>query len=166
MEAIITAASVASMFMSLASSPADNGFAYNAVWNGEKIEQIYVYSKNQNLLSHKLRYMYEYDSMNRISKKTAMTWNYFDGEWENAYELNYTYGLSGYSLEQNCWNEVTCSFDKKKSKMVYDMLGADVMAVNIYTWDAVLNEYTVSDNMLVMHPVDKVLLALNKKIEE
>lgn len=159
MEAIITVATVAAMYMNLAGSPVENGYNYNARINGGKVEQISVYAKNEGMLSNKLQYDYVYDEAGRLAVQVAKTWNSSRNRWENYYELNYNYDETGYSLVRCDYNKRTGKFDKHVGKYTYEMLDGNVMAVNSYRWDKNCNDYAMVDNILVMNPTPDVLYA-------
>ena len=150
MEVIITAATVASMFFNMANAPEQSGFAYNAQMNGNKVETVRVLKSTDEGLFNKLQYAYDYDSEDRLVKKTVKRWNSVANTWENAYELKYTYAPDGYILVRRDWNKKTQKFDDAKQMMNYKMIQNNVMAVNTYELNK-NNDYVMVNNVLVMN---------------
>nr|MBP7472192.1 DUF3836 domain-containing protein [Prevotella sp.] len=160
MEAIITAATVASMFFNLASSQSSSSYVYNAKIDSDKVEVMNVYNLNDNSLTNKLQCSFKYDAENRLVSKTVQVWNEMSCAWENSYEFRYTYNESGYNLSRCCWNNKTNSFDNAKEYMDYEMIGKDVMAVNTYKYNEESKTYVLVDKILTMHPEKEILYAL------
>ena len=71
MEAIITAATVATMFFNLVNSSEPNGFCYNVAMDQDHVTMVNVFDVSENILEHKLQYEYAYDDQDRLVKKTA-----------------------------------------------------------------------------------------------
>ena len=159
MEIIITAATVASMFFNMANAPEQSGFAYNAQMNGNKVEKVHVLKSTEEGLSNKLQYAFDYDSEDRLAKKTVKRWNSVANTWENAYELEYTYVLDGYTLVRRDWNKKTQKFDEAKQMTNYKMIQNNVMAVNTYELNK-NNDYVMVNNVLVMNPQEDIRYAV------
>ncbi len=166
MEAIITAATVATMFFNVANSSVKNGFNYNATLEGDKIVAVNVYDASSKYLQNKMQYSYSYDENSRLVKKTAQKFNTVTNKWENAYELVYTYSENGYTLSRNNWNAKTQEFENAKQMMAYQMVNKDVMAVSTYKWDDATNDFAQTENILVMSPQQEVLYSLSENIEK
>lgn len=159
MEVIITAATVASMFFNMANAPEQSGFAYNAQMNGNKVETVRVLKSTEEGLSNKLQYAYDYDSEDRLVKKTVKRWNSVANTWENAYELKYTYAPDGYILVRRDWNKKTQKFDEAKQMTNYKMIQNNVMAVNTYELNK-NNDYVMVNNVLIMNPQEDLHYAV------
>jgi len=159
MEIIITAATVASMFFNMANAPEQSGFAYNAQMNGNKVEKVHVLKSTEEGLSNKLQYAFDYDSEDRLAKKTVKRWNSVANTWENAYELDYTYMTDGYTLVRRDWNKKTQKFDEAKQMTNYKMIQNNVMAVNTYELNK-NNDYVMVNNVLVMNPQEDIRYAV------
>ncbi len=166
MEPIITAATVATMFFNVASSPVNNGYNYNATMDGDKIVSVNVYNKDGKYLNNKLQYDYTYDAQNRLTKQVAMRYNSVSGKWENDYVLVYSYEDNGYTLERHDWNKKTMAYNEANEMMVYQMISDNVMAVNTYKKTADDKDFAKVESVTVMNPQHEILMGMAENLEK
>lgn len=150
MEAIITAATVATMFFNVADSTTSD-YVYNAYMVDGKVESLSVMDCNGRYLANKLRYRYSYDGHDRLLQKTAMLWNERKMTWEPEYRLDFAYTENGYSVERRLWDRVANDYGEASERMEYELLFDEVMAVNTYRRDRRTNEFELTGNLLVMN---------------
>lgn len=166
MEAIITAATVATMFFNISGSQSQSDYVYNAKFNDNKVEVMNVYNQTDCGLVNHYQYSYQYDEQNRLVSKTAQKWNETTDRWENAYELCYEYKDCGYEVSRSKWDQKANDFAQADQKMNYEMLGNEVMAVNTFRLDDNTKDYVLVDKILLMHPENEVLYAQTEKMEK
>ena len=160
MEAIITAATVATMFFNLVNSSEPNGFCYNVAMDQDHITMVNDFDVSENILEHKLQYEYAYDDQDRLVKKTAKI--YKAGKWETSYVLDFSYDIAGYSVTRRRWDAKHNSLAQADELMTYETLANGMMAVDTYKWDEKNNDFARVDGFLMMNPGSDVLYALLK----
>ena len=75
MEAIITAATVLTMYFNAVNSNEPN-YMYNGDMEDGKVNKIEVYEKNANAqMTQKMEYCYEYDEQGRLTNKEMLSWD-------------------------------------------------------------------------------------------
>lgn len=160
MEAIITAATIATMFFNVANSTTGD-YAYNAEMNEGRVESLCVMNRDGKFLNNKLRYIYSYDELDRLVQKTAMIWNERKMTWEPEYRLDMAYDFEGYSVERREWNRKTGSYGEASERMEYEMILTQVMSVTKYKRDSRTNEMEHMGKFLVMNPQTELLAGLD-----
>ncbi|MBQ7422815.1 MAG: DUF3836 domain-containing protein [Prevotella sp.] len=163
MESIITAATVATLFFNTATQGTGN-FVYNADMEQGQVKSLCVFNQKGTYLERKLKYSYAYDAEERLVRKEAFIWNEYKNQWEPDYRLDYAYTETGYSLERRNWDRHAKEYGDACSAMEYEMVFGNVMAVNIYKYNARAEELRLTGNMLVMNPQESQLLALESEI--
>ncbi len=101
-------------------------FAYNAEYDGDALTTLYVYQKKTSrrgivTLTPTRQYQYAYDADGRLLSRTSLCWH--RGEWLTMGRLDYTTGLTTYSVEYSRWNPRSQQFDQPAEKMTYTLIG-------------------------------------------
>lgn len=158
METIITAATIMAMYLNSAndmSSP----YYYNADVEDGRVKTMYVLESNGESLNNKLEYRFCYDDEGRLTSKEALRFNAATGKHESEYRIDYTYTADGYTMERCRWNSRKQAYDSADMRTEYRKEFDNVLSVSTFKWNEKRNDMLLVDNMLIMTPYDKYLLA-------
>ena len=161
MDAIITAATIFTMYFNLANATIAGGdFYYNADVQDNKVCTMCVYNENADkMLSSKIKYDFTYDAKNRLVSREAYKWNSETNEWNNYYLINFSYEYDRYDIVLNMWNSKTNAYDMVKEKYVYGVKNNYVTSVHKYKWNDKNREFDFIDHHLSIDNDKPVLMA-------
>ncbi|NDV57560.1 DUF3836 domain-containing protein [Bacteroides sp. 519] len=128
-------------------------FAYNVKTENEVVTEQFVYKVDDSgkYLTQHLKYNFEYDSENRLTQKTTLSWNAWTNKWENSRRLTYSYSDNVCSIEYAEWNKNTNDFSKISERVSYSF---DKMN-QLTSYQAFkLNEKTNEWNMVQNHEIN------------
>ena len=134
MEAIITAATVLTMYFNAVNSN-DANFMYNGDIEDGRVNKIEVYERNDNQqMEQKVEYCYEYDEQGRLTSKEMLSWDDAKNAEKQQYELP---------------QEVT----------LYRSAAPNLTTVKTYKMNEAKDNMFLTSSMIVMEPLDNRLLA-------
>ena len=159
MESIITAATVLTMYFNAINSN-DVNYLYNADMEDGTVNKIEVYQKNdQQQMTQKMEYCYEYDEQGRLSNKEMLSWNEATQSWAKDSRLTYKYYKNGYNVEVSYWNQETQAYDLPVAVTLYRSQAPNLTTVRTYKMNEAKDNMYLSSSMVVMEPLDSRLLA-------
>ncbi len=125
-KAVVMVAVVMASVMSVnAGNPAS--YVKNEEMNGEQLVAKTIYRNEDGHLFRHLRYMYTYDSENRVICKEAVRWDSVKSCWTPYFKLDVSYRSDVVEMDYALWNTKSNAFDKNMEKSTYD-LNSDGMA--------------------------------------
>ena len=132
---------------------ANGNFAYNTEMEGETVaaQVVYLKSEDGKYLSNHLKYNYAYDEEGRLVQKEVLKWDEWNKEWRRSHTLNYTYDLSGYSIEYVAWNDKKQEYADVTAKQTYEESMAGTVAVALYQWDQSEQNWIEQERSLLMN---------------
>ena len=159
MESIITAATVLTMYLNAIGSN-DVNYMYNGDLEDGTVNKIEVYKKNdQQQMTQKMEYCYEYDEQGRLSNKEMLSWNEATQSWAKDSRLTYKYYKNGYNVEVSYWNQETQAYDLPVEVTLYRSQAPNLTTVRTYKMNEAKDNMYLSSSMVVMEPLDSRLLA-------
>lgn len=160
MEAIITAATVLTMYFNAVNSNEPN-YMYNGDMEDGVVNKIEVYAQNANQqMTQKMEYCYEYDEQGRLSNKEMLSWDEARKVWTKSTRLTYKYFKNGYNVEVSKWNAAKQAYDLPSEVTLYRSVGPDMTSVKTYRMNETQDNMYLTDRMIVMEPIDNCFLAL------
>lgn len=140
----------------------NENFAYNVEMEGETVTAQWVYRKSDDgqYLSHHLQYNYTYDEEQRLVQKEVLRWDEWSHSWKNSHVFNYTYGLSGYSVEQVKWNETKGEYADLTAKQTYEECVTGAVAVSLFQWNENDHAWVQQEDKLLMNPSLDYLISM------
>jgi hypothetical protein len=159
MESIITAATVLTMYFNAINSN-DVNYMYNADMEDGKVNKIEVYEqKNDQQMTQKMEYCYEYDAEGRLANKEMLTWDEATQSWTKDSRLTYKYYKNGYNVEVSYWNKSKQAYDLPVEVTLYRSMAPSLTTVKTYKMNEAKDNMYMTSRMVVMEPLDTRLLA-------
>ena len=159
MEAIITAATVLTMYFNAINSN-DANYMYNGDMEDGVVNKIEVYAQNTDQqMTQKMEYCYEYDEQGRLSNKEMLSWNEAQQIWIKSSRLTYRYFKNGYNVEVSQWNADKQSYDLPSEVTLYRQVAPNLTSVKTYKMNESQDNMYLSSRMMVMESLDSHLLA-------
>ena len=159
MEAIITAATVLTMYFNAINSN-DVNYMYNGDMEDGKVNKIEVYEKNSDQqMEQKMEYCYEYDEQGRLTSKEMLSWDEAKQQWTKSSRLTYKYFKNGYNVEVSYWNSDKQQYDLPAEVTLYRSQAPNLTTVKTYKMNEQQDNMYLSSSMIVMEPLDTQLLA-------
>jgi hypothetical protein len=159
MEAIITAATVLTMYFNAINSN-DVNYMYNGDMEDGKVNKIEVYEKNSDQqMEQKMEYCYKYDEQGRLADKEMLSWDEAKQQWTKSSRLTYKYFKNGYNVEVSYWNSDKQQYDLPAEVTLYRSLAPNLTTVKTYKMNEQQDNMYLSSSMIVMEPLDTQLLA-------
>ena len=160
MEAIITAATVLTMYFNAINSN-DVNYMYNGDMEDGKVNKIEVYEKNSDQqMEQKMEYCYEYDEQGRLTSKEMLTWDEATKEWKKSSRLTYKYYKNGYNVEVSYWNADKQQYDLPAEVTLYRSQAPNLTTVKTYKMNEKQDNMYLTSSMVMMEPLDNRLLAI------
>ena len=159
MEAIITAATVLTMYFNAVNSN-DANFMYNGDIEDGRVNKIEVYERNDNQqMEQKMEYCYEYDDQGRLTNKEMLTWDEANKQWAKSSRLTYKYYKNGYNVEVSYWNADKQQYDLPTEVTLYRSQAPSLTTVKTYKMNEKQDNMYLTSSMVMMEPLDSRLLA-------
>ena len=159
MEPIITAATVLTMYFNAINSN-DVNYMYNGDMEDGVVNKIEVYEKNdQQQMTQKMEYCYEYDAEGRLTNKEMLSWDEANKQWTKNSRLTYKYYKNGYNVEVSYWNKEMQAYDLPSEVTLYRSQAPSLTSVKTYKMNEKKDNMYLLSSMIVMEPVDSRLLA-------
>ena len=159
MEAIITAATVLTMYFNAVNSN-DANYMYNGDMEDGVVNKIEVYAANDHKqMEQKMEYCYEYDEQGRLQNKEMLSWDDAKKMWVKSSRLTYKYYKNGYNVEVSQWNNETQSYDLPSEVTLYRSQAPNLTTVKTYKMNETHDNMYLSSRMIVMEPIENSLLA-------
>jgi hypothetical protein len=159
MEAIITAATVLTMYFNAINSN-DVNYMYNGDMEDGKVNKIEVYEKNSDQqMEQKMEYCYKYDEQGRLADKEMLSWDEAKQQWTKSSRLTYKYFKNGYNVEVSYWNSDKQQYDLPAEVTLYRSQAPNLTTVKTYKMNEKQDNMYLSSSMIVMEPLDSQLLA-------
>jgi hypothetical protein len=159
MEAIITAATVLTMYFNAINSN-DVNYMYNGDMEDGKVNKIEVYEKNSDQqMEQKTEYCYKYDEQGRLADKEMLSWDEAKQQWTKSSRLTYKYFKNGYNVEVSYWNSDKQQYDLPAEVTLYRSQAPNLTTVKTYKMNEQQDNMYLSSSMIVMEPLDTQLLA-------
>ena len=160
MEAIITAATVLTMYFNAVNSNEPN-YMYNGDMEDGKVNKIEVYEKNANAqMTQKMEYCYEYDEQGRLTNKEMLSWDEAKKEWQKSSRFTYKYFKNGYNVEVSSWNADKQAYDLPSEVTLYRSQAPNLTSVKTYKMNETHDNMYLTSRTVVMDPLDGNLLAV------
>lgn len=161
METIITIFTVLSMYMS-ASQNMNSNYWYNAEMEDGIVKTIYVFENNNEQLTRKLAYHYEYDTQGRLTEKTVCRWDEWTKEYQPEYKLEMTYQSDGYELARSVWSKKNNDWKPSTERQSYHFEGNHLSSVE-YLKKGHQGQFHTTKHLYVVNTVNDMLLASEQK---
>lgn len=159
MEAIITAATVLTMYFNAINSN-DVNYMYNGDMEDGVVNKIEVYERNdQQQMTQKMEYCYEYDAEGRLTNKEMLSWDEANKQWTKNSRLTYKYYKNGYNVEVSYWNKEMQAYDLPSEVTLYRSQAPSLTSVKTYKMNEKKDNMYLLSSMIVMEPIDSRLLA-------
>ena len=159
MEPIITAATVLTMYFNAINSN-DVNYMYNGDMEDGVVNKIEVYEKNdQQQMTQKMEYCYEYDAEGRLTNKEMLSWDEANKQWTKNSRLTYKYYKNGYNVEVSYWNKEMQAYDLPSEVTLYRSQAPSLTSVKTYKMNEKKDNMYLLSSMIVMEPIDSCLLA-------
>ena len=159
MEPIITAATVLTMYFNAINSN-DVNYMYNGDMEDGVVNKIAVYEKNdQQQMTQKMEYCYEYDAEGRLTNKEMLSWDEANKQWTKNSRLTYKYYKNGYNVEVSYWNKEMQAYDLPSEVTLYRSQAPSLTSVKTYKMNEKKDNMYLLSSMIVMEPIDSRLLA-------
>ena len=159
MEPIITAATVLTMYFNAINSN-DVNYMYNGDMEDGVVNKIEVYERNdQQQMTQKMEYCYEYDAEGRLTNKEMLSWDEANKQWTKNSRLTYKYYKNGYNVEVSYWNKEMQAYDLPSEVTLYRSQAPSLTSVKTYKMNEKKDNMYLLSSMIVMEPVDSRLLA-------
>ena len=159
MEAIITAATVLTMYFNAINSN-DVNYMYNGDMEDGKVNKIEVYEKNSDQqMEQKMEYYYKYDEQGRLADKEMLSWDEAKQQWTKSSRLTYKYFKNGYNVEVSYWNSDKQQYDLPAEVTLYRSQAPNLTTVKTYKMNEQQDNMYLSSSMIVMEPLNTQLLA-------
>lgn len=160
MEAIITAATVLTMYFNAINSN-DVNYLYNADMEDGVVNKIEVYEQNaEHPMTQKMEYRYEYDELGRLANKEMLSWDEAKQEWQKSSRLAYKYYKNGYNVEVAYWNAQKQAYDLPVEVTLYRTQAPNLTTVKTYKMNEAHDNMYLASRMVVMEPLDTNWLAV------
>ena len=162
MEAIITAATVLTMYFNAVNSNEPN-YMYNGDMEDGKVNKIEVYEKNANAqMTQKMEYCYEYDEQGRLTNKEMLSWDEAKKQWTKSTRMRYKYFKNGYNVEVSQWNAKKQAYDLPSEVTLYRQVAPSLTSVKTYKMNETQDNMYLTSRMMVMDSLDSQLLATTR----
>ena len=159
MEPIITAATVLTMYFNAINSN-DVNYMYNGDMEDGVVNKIEVYEMNdQQQMTQKMEYCYEYDAEGRLTNKEMLSWDEANKQWTKNSRLTYKYYKNGYNVEVSYWNKEMQAYDLPSEVTLYRSQAPSLTSVKTYKMNEKKDNMYLLSSMIVMEPIDSRLLA-------
>jgi hypothetical protein len=159
MEPIITAATVLTMYFNAINSN-DVNYMYNGDMEDGVVNKIEVYERNdQQQMTQKMEYCYEYDAEGRLTNKEMLSWDEANKQWTKNSRLTYKYYKNGYNVEVSYWNKEMQAYDLPSEVTLYRSQAPSLTSVKTYKMNEKKDNMYLLSSMIVMEPIDSRLLA-------
>ena len=159
MEAIITAATVLTMYFNAINSN-DVNYMYNGDMEDGKVNKIEVYEKNSDQqMEQKMEYCYKYDEQGRLADKEMLSWDEATQSWTKDSRLTYKYYKNGYNVEVSYWDKTKQAYDLPVEVTLYRSMAPSLTTVKTYKMNETKDNMYMTSRMVVMEPLDTHLLA-------
>lgn len=159
MEPIITAATVLTMYFNAINSN-DVNYMYNGDMEDGVVNKIELYERNdQQQMTQKMEYCYEYDAEGRLTNKEMLSWDEANKQWTKNSRLTYKYYKNGYNVEVSYWNKEMQAYDLPSEVTLYRSQAPSLTSVKTYKMNEKKDNMYLLSSMIVMEPIDSRLLA-------
>ena len=160
MEAIITAATVLTMYFNAVNSN-DANYMYNGEMEDGVVNKIEVYvQNNKKQMEQKMEYCYAYDEQGRLQNKETLTWDEATKQWTKSSRLTYRYFKNGYNVEMSYWNAEQQQYDLPTEVTLYRSIAPNLTTVKTYKMNEQQDNMFLTSSMVMMEPLDSHLLAV------
>lgn len=160
MEAIITAATVLTMYFNAVNSDNAN-YMYNGEMEDGVVNKIEVYAQNdRHQREQKMEYCYAYDEQGRLQDKETLTWDETTKQWTKSSRLTYRYYKNGYNVEMSYWNAEKQQYDLPMEVTLYRSIAPNLTTVKTYKMNEQQDNMFMTSSMVMMEPLDSRLLAV------
>ena len=160
MEAIITAATVLTMYFNAVNSN-DANYMYNGEMEDGVVNKIEVYVQyNKKQMEQKMEYCYAYDEQGRLQNKETLTWDEATKQWTKSSRLTYRYFKNGYNVEMSYWNAEQQQYDLPTEVTLYRSIAPNLTTVKTYKMNEQQDNMFLTSSMVMMEPLDSRLLAV------
>ena len=159
MEPIITAATVLTMYFNAINSN-DVNYMYNGDMEDGVVNKIEVYERNdQQQMTQKMEYCYEYDAEGRLTNKEMLSWDEANKQWTKNSRLTYKYYKNGYNVEVSYWNKEMQAYDLPSEVTLYRSQAPSLTSVKTYKMNEKKdNMYLLSSRSIaVCSPLNNVI---------
>ncbi|MBO4891197.1 MAG: DUF3836 domain-containing protein [Prevotella sp.] len=143
MEAIITAATVLTMY-------------FNAV-NSDNTTQ-----NDRHQMEQKIEYCYTYDEQGRLQDKETLSWDEATKQWTKSSRLTYRYYKNGYNVEMSYWNAEQQQYDLPTEVTLYRSMAPNLTTVKTYKMNEQQDNMFLTSSMVMMEPLDDLRLLADK----
>ena len=143
MEAIITAATVLTMY-------------FNAV-NSDSATQ-----NHRHQMEQKIEYCYTYDEQGRLQDKETLSWDEATKQWTKSSRLTYRYYKNGYNVEMSYWNAEQQQYDLPTEVTLYRSMAPNLTTVKTYKMNEQQYNMFLTSSMVMMEPLDDLRLLADK----
>ena len=138
----------------------DVNYMYNGDMEDGVVNKIEVYERNdQQQMTQKMEYCYEYDAEGRLTNKEMLSWDEANKQWTKNSRLTYKYYKNGYNVEVSYWNKEMQAYDLPSEVTLYRSQAPSLTSVKTYKMNEKKDNMYLLSSMIVMEPIDSRLLA-------
>ena len=106
-------------FSASASNPTQ--YVKNEEMTGELMTAKTIFKNEDGRLYRHLRYIYTYDTENRVTSKEASKWDSSKEAWVPYFKMDVSYANNEVELNYARWNSKSNAYDSSIEKTVYEM---------------------------------------------
>ena len=162
MEAIITAATVLTMYFNAVNSN-DANYMYNGDMEDGVVNTIEVYAQNDShQMEQKMEYCYAYDEQGRLQEKETLNWDEATKQWTKSSRLTYKYYKNGYNVEMSYWNADLQQYDLPTEVTLFRSMAPNLTTVKTYKMNEAKDNMFLTSSMVMMEPLDDIRLLAEK----
>ena len=162
MEAIITAATVLTMYFNAVNSN-DANYMYNGDMEDCVVNKIEVYAQNDShQMEQKMEYCYAYDEQGRLQEKETLNWDEATKQWTKSSRLTYIYYKNGYNVEMSYWNADLQQYDLPTEVTLFRSMAPNLTTVKTYKMNEAKDNMFLTSSMVMMEPLDDIRLLAEK----
>ena len=162
MEAIITAATVLTMYFNAVNSN-DANYMYNGDMEDGVVNKIEVYAQNDShQMEQKMEYCYAYDEQGRLQDKETLNWDEATKQWTKSSRLTYKYYKNGYNVEMSYWNADLQQYDLPTEVTLFRSMAPNLTTVKTYKMNEAKDNMFLTSSMVMMEPLDDIRLLAEK----
>ena len=162
MEAIITAATVLTMYFNAVNSN-DANYMYNGDMEDGVVNKIEVYAQNDShQMEQKMEYCYAYDEQGRLQEKETLNWDEATKQWTKSSRLTYKYYKNGYNVEMSYWNADLQQYDLPTEVTLFRSMAPNLTTVKTYKMNEAKDNMFLTSSMVMMEPLDDIRLLAEK----
>jgi hypothetical protein len=156
MEAIITAATVLTMYFNAVNSDNAN-YMYNGEMEDGVVNKIEVYAQNdRHQMEQKMEYCYAYDEQGRLTTREVVRWDENKQDWVNDFRHTYKYYKNGYNMETSKWDVARQTYDIPSEVTLYREVAPTVTSVRTYRMNEAKDNMYLTNSLLCMESLDQI----------